>query len=224
MAADEVMLAGAIGGTASLRFYGWSPATLSLGYFQPAASRLADPRLAALPYVRRATGGHALVHDRELTYSLALPAGEPWQDSRPWSTRMHEIIRDAFRTLGVELQLAGSERDPSTILCFRQYTPGDLLCRGAKVVGSAQRRSHGALLQHGGILLAQSAYTPSLPGVAETTGISVIADEVRIGIVREFAQATSWSIADHGWSPTDSHHIGDLVRRKYTHPNWNDRR
>src|SRR4051812_16012691 len=79
MAADEVMLEAAVAGTASFRTYGWTAVTLSLGYFQPAAVRLADPLLASLPFVRRASGGATLVHDREVTYALALPAGPPWQ-------------------------------------------------------------------------------------------------------------------------------------------------
>src|SRR5262245_54161477 len=96
MAADEALLehAHATGGRA-LRFYTWEPATLSLGYFQPAAERLPDPRLAALPYVRRSTGGGAIVHDRELTYALAFPRG--WQPSggSTWTCQMHGLIRSA---------------------------------------------------------------------------------------------------------------------------------
>src|SRR4051794_38575411 len=79
MAADEVLLQAAAAGMAGLRFYEWSKATLSLGYFQPAAERLHDVKLAKLPWVRRPTGGEALVHQHELTYALALPAGLPWQ-------------------------------------------------------------------------------------------------------------------------------------------------
>src|SRR5262249_20087454 len=79
MAADEVLLEGAVAGTAALRFYGWSEPTLSLGYFQPESERHTDAQLSPLPVVRRATGGSALVHDHELTYALALPAGFDWQ-------------------------------------------------------------------------------------------------------------------------------------------------
>src|SRR5947199_97360 len=80
MAADDALLEGtATSGRPALRFYAWDPPTLSLGYFQPAADRLADPRLAALPFVRRPTGGGAIVHHHELTYALALPPGS-WRD------------------------------------------------------------------------------------------------------------------------------------------------
>src|SRR5712691_9259535 len=94
MAADEVLLETAAAGVASLRFYTWSPPTLSLGYFQPAASRLADPLLADLPWVRRASGGEALVHDRELTYALALPT-DLSAHSRKFSCgqEMHQVLQ-----------------------------------------------------------------------------------------------------------------------------------
>src|SRR4051812_49790187 len=100
MAADEAMLEAAAAGAASLRFYAWEPATLSLGYFQPEAVRHTDARLAALPFVRRPSGGATLVHDHELTYALALPPGPPWQPpgspAAAWLGRMHAVLATAL--------------------------------------------------------------------------------------------------------------------------------
>src|SRR5204863_1172395 len=101
MAADEVLLHAAAGGIASLRFYGWTRPTLSLGYFQPAAVRLNDPLLAPLPWVRRSTGGATLVHHHELTYAFALPPGLPWQPKGSWMLRMHRIIKFALESAGL---------------------------------------------------------------------------------------------------------------------------
>src|SRR5262245_4175177 len=94
MAADEAMLeTAAESGLASLRFYTWAAPTLSLGYFQSASvvRSLSSGLLASradhtqdLPWVRRSTGGAAIVHHRELTYSLALPAGKPWHSAESW--------------------------------------------------------------------------------------------------------------------------------------------
>ena len=67
MAADEALLESAARGVASLRFYTWTEPMLSLGYFQPAEERQADANLARLAWVRRATGGAAIVHHHELT-------------------------------------------------------------------------------------------------------------------------------------------------------------
>src|SRR5262245_25975442 len=79
MAADEALLMSAMNGVASLRFYGWSAPTLSLGYFQPHAPARAYPGLSGLAWVRRPSGGLALVHHFEVTYTLALPPGATWQ-------------------------------------------------------------------------------------------------------------------------------------------------
>ena len=98
MAADEVLLESAQDGIASLRFYGWSTATVSLGYFQADKLRREDGRLASLPLVRRPTGGGALVHHHEMTYALALPATSSWQGGgqSSWLCRMHGIIAEAL--------------------------------------------------------------------------------------------------------------------------------
>src|SRR5204863_8028098 len=129
--------------------------------------------LALLPYVRRPSGGGALVHHNEVTYAIALPAGAPWQTAGdPWLRRMHAIIAASLAELGVNVHLFAEKADAhgNAMLCFQQLTPGDLLVGSSKVVGSAQRRQRGALMQHGGILLAGSRYTPALPGILELTG------------------------------------------------------
>ncbi len=166
MAADEALLTSAVDGTASFRCYGWSRATLSLGYFQPAAPALAEPALAGLAWVRRPSGGSALVHHHELTYALALPSGPAWRPPPAgWGWGFHEIIRAALARLGIETHPCREERKKSSILCFLHHTPGDLLLGSCKIAGSAQRKRRGALLQHGGILLAQKPPTPlPLPG------------------------------------------------------------
>jgi len=93
MAADETLLESARRqGVASLRFYTWSEPTVSLGYFQAERLRLIDPLLGKLPWVRRPSGGAALIHDREVTYALTLPAGRPWQTAASWLERMHAFI------------------------------------------------------------------------------------------------------------------------------------
>src|SRR5262245_25028554 len=155
MAADEVLLESAAQGMASLRLYEWSEPTLSLGYFQPERRRLDDERLAGLPFVRRMTGGDALVHHYEVTYALALPAGRPWQTVGPCGLCMHRIIAAALRRFRISPHLYASDRSApfAGLLCFQHVTPGDLVLGDHKVVGSAQRKQRGSLLQHGGILL-----------------------------------------------------------------------
>src|SRR5205823_294304 len=156
MAADEVLLESAVAGAGSLRFYGWTEATLSLGYFQPHRIRGSDERLAKLPFVRRPTGGGILVHHHELTYALGLPASLVRQEHQSWLGRMHTIIAQALSGLGVSTATVAEEKQAADLLCFQHFTAGDLVVNAAKVVGSAQRKQRGALLQHGAILLATS--------------------------------------------------------------------
>lgn len=94
MAADEVLLAwaGRTGGCC-LRFYEWTPGTLSLGYFQQAAERAGHAASLASPLVRRASGGGAIMHDRELTYSIAVPHASRWGRER---LALYDVAHDTL--------------------------------------------------------------------------------------------------------------------------------
>jgi lipoate-protein ligase A len=217
MAADETLL-GATG--PALRFYGWSEPTVSLGYFQSHAARL-----PGLPYVRRPSGGMMLVHHHELTYALALAAGAPWQGNEPWLRRMHRVIAAALAEFGIVARLhepPDAHRD--TPLCFRHLTAGDLLVGGAKVAGSAQRRHRGALMQHGGILLAASPFAPELPGLRELTGRDLGVEELVGEMRRVFEHETGWPIVSRGWTGEERDGIEGLVREKYATAAWNAKR
>ncbi len=228
MAADQALLESAAeAGTASLRFYTWPRATLSLGYFQPAAVRHSDARLVALPWVRRPSGGEALVHDHEVTYALALPPGAPWQRrGENWLWRMHGIIAEALAGLGVAARPCGEgeERRLGEVLCFLHQTPADLLVGGAKVVGSAQRKQRGALMQHGGILLAASPAAPQLPGIAELTGRRLAPPEVAAAVAAQFGRAAGAAVEAGDWSDAERRRVAELVATRYTQPGWNSKR
>src|SRR5262249_46223745 len=160
-----------------------------------------DARLAGLPYVRRPSGGATLVHHHEVTYALALPAGSPWQNGRPWLSRMHQVIAMALHRVGVNARLYGvPDKGPfNGVLCFQHLTPGDLIVGSAKVVGSAQRKQRGALMQHGGILLATSPYTPILPGIRELSGRDLSSEELCAAAAEEFQRETGWELATEEW-------------------------
>lgn len=226
MAADEILLEDAVAGAASLRFYAWDVATVSLGYFQPARVRLDDPRLADLPFVRRPSGGATLVHHLEVTYCLALPPGEPWRDERPWLRRMHGILSNALQQLGVAgaLHVPCADDTKEGPLCFRHFTPGDLMIGAAKVVGSAQRKLRGALMQHGSILLARSPHTPSLPGILELSGRKLTSEEVCQAVTDAFHVETGWRLEPAELAQPDQTRIAERVRGKYGHPCWNEKR
>jgi lipoate-protein ligase A len=226
MAADEVLLEAALAGVASLRFYGWEPATLSVGYFQPARVRLADERLAALPYVRRPSGGGTLIHHHEVTYAFGLPAGPPWQTGPSWLLRMHELIAAALAALGVtaRLHVPAGDAPFHGFLCFQHRTAGDLLLGPGKVVGSAQRRQHRALLQHGSMLLAASPHAPMLPGIRELSGRTLGTDETCAAVQEEWGRATGWPLRAGDWTDAERRRIEELAGGKYGRDEWNGKR
>src|SRR6059036_3931292 len=162
MAVDEVLLDGVAAGSAppTLRFYTWMPACLSLGYFQP-FSVVNDEgcRKLGIEIVRRPTGGRAILHDRELTYGVALPASLLGHDAGmlPSYRRLSLALQAGLQRLGIDVSLAPESEAPTRAVhgpaCFDRPSAHEILLRGRKVVGSAQVRRAGALLQHGSIVI-----------------------------------------------------------------------
>jgi lipoate-protein ligase A len=226
MAADEALLESAVGGTPSLRFYAWTEPTVTLGYFQSASSRDRDSAIAGLPFVRRLTGGNAIVHHHELTYALALPA--PWAGQRTadWLSRMHGIIAEGLGQFGVEVSChpANQSLPFSGTLCFQHFTPGDVMLAGSKIVGSAQRRRKGALLQHGSILLRRSPFAPGLPGIAELSGQLLNDVALQEKLSGEFARETSLAITPADWSEQERRRVQEFSALKYSQESWNRKR
>lgn len=137
--------------------YSWSAPTLSFGRNQPArglydARKLRD---SGVDVVRRPTGGRAILHNREVTYSVTAPLDDA-QSLRETYARINRILQSGLSRLGVFVEAAArSDRAavPSIRPCFETPAEGELVAAGAKLVGSAQWREAGALLQHGSILV-----------------------------------------------------------------------
>ena len=158
MATDHTLVVRAARtGEGVLRVYSWAAPTLSLGRNQRACGSYDLDAIAArgIAVVRRPTGGRAILHHRELTYSVAAPAppGEPL--ARTYA-RLNAIVIDTLRRLGVDARLATRSAPalaPGLTPCFDAPAPGEVEWHGRKLAGSAQWRDRGALLQHGSILI-----------------------------------------------------------------------
>jgi lipoate-protein ligase A len=143
-------------GEAVVRVYSWSAPTLSFGRNQRTTGYDQDELgRAGLALVRRPTGGRAILHHREITYSVTAPAGpdEPIAAAYSW---INELLLGALRSLGVAAELARPverARVPDENPCFAEPAAGEITAQGRKLVGSAQYRHDGALLQHGSILV-----------------------------------------------------------------------
>ncbi len=144
------------GGDGYLRFYQWDPSCISFGRHEPALTRYDRGRIEALGLdtVRRPTGGRAVWHARELTYSVAAPE-TAMGSLRDAYHRIHDTIARALQGLGVAARLAPARRavPVDAGACFAIAAGGEVVVAAGKVVGSAQMQSGGALLQHGSVLL-----------------------------------------------------------------------
>jgi lipoate-protein ligase A len=158
MALDETLMARARRtGETVLRVYTWSSPVLSLGRNQRARGIYAADELArrGIAVVRRPTGGRALLHRREITYSVTAPARADEGLTATYD-RVNALLVEALGSLGVPVAIArpaGRSLSPSALPCFAEPSLGEIVVGGRKLVGSAQWRENGALLQHGSIIV-----------------------------------------------------------------------
>lgn len=228
----------------TLRFYRWRPACLSLGV----AQRLQrDVDLAAcaelgIDVVRRQTGGRAILHDQEVTYSLVTAANDPL-------VRAHSIV-ESYRTisaalcaglieLGVMPELAPRPEAGSakSAACFDLPSDYEITLGGRKLIGSAQARKHGVILQHGSLLLHADAQILSkvlrlpedLTGAAlaqrlialdEALGGLPTFDAVVAALVRGFEQTWRIMLEPGELSPAEEARAAELVSERYANPAW----
>jgi lipoyl(octanoyl) transferase len=230
MAVDQVLLeTAAESGRPSLRFYTWSEPTLSLGYFQRYADREQHRASLDCPLVRRQTGGGAILHDRELTYSVAASAlNRSTAEAQRLYDSIHTALVDVLAMRGIEARLCMLEAAPDTqataFLCFERRSRGDVLLGKDKICGSAQRRLQAGILQHGSLLLARSAAAPRLAGLSELTGKAWDIQDVLEPWRREIASRLHLALEPQPLTPLELDRVRQLVIEKYDAARWNRRR
>jgi lipoate-protein ligase A len=164
MALDEALLNSVANGRSSpvLRFYRWHPATVTLGYAQSVHTDLDLDVCASagLDVVRRSTGGRAVLHDHEVTYSVIAPlntglfGGSVLECYRV----IAEVLQKTLLQLSLPAELVpgksrGGQRNAMKAVCFSAPSQYELVIEGRKVAGSAQKRHGQSFLQHGSIPL-----------------------------------------------------------------------
>jgi len=222
MARDEslLLIAGDDSHPASpvLRLYQWEPATVSLGYFQTLDEVRAQPSpIRDMPVVRRLTGGGAIVHHDELTYSLVLPASHPLVQSGPMPLYLivHAAAIDMLASFRISAQCvgcgggAGGRHGP--FLCFDRRHPLDVVVGSRKVVGSAQRRSRTAVLQHGSLQLGPLRGLGHLPP-CPADWAQPFADAVAARLQARPIRVEWWP---------DALRLAGHLQARYADPHWN---
>ncbi len=228
MAVDEVLLdSAAEQGLATLRFYQWSEPTLSLGYFQHYAARQSHGASRGCPAVRRQTGGGAILHDNELTYSLALPCASPLAaDAVRLYQAVHEALRACLAQSKVEVTVCAASESVATpaFLCFQRRAVGDVLLDTAKVCGSAQAQATRRDLATWIGAAARSKCAPELPGIFDLTAKRIEAETLAVAWSEAISRQLQLSPTAGRLSELEVALARDLALEKYGTARWNERR
>lgn len=251
MAVDEAILTSVREGATppTLRLYGWSPPCLSLGRNQPLADvDLGACRAAGVDVVRRPTGGRGILHIDELTYCVTLPQADPLADGGVLESyrRLSEGLLAGLGRLGVEAIQVIGEQDLAadlTAICFDTPSNYEVTVGGRKLVGSAQWRARGGVLQHGSLPLhgditrivscltfsdservaRREALHRRATTLEETLGRRVPFDQMAQAMTSGFAQALNLTMAP-GELTAQEHALAMVLRReRYAASGWTAR-
>ena len=209
MALDEALLEAMPRlGQPVIRFYGWTEPAASFGYFQKYAE--VEAWTALRPLVRRPTGGGIVPHDADWTYSLVWPATHAWYGLAAIESyrRVHEWIQAAFEKLGLVTELALHPVKTAPGQCFAGFERFDLLRRGRKIAGAAQRRTRQGLLIQG------SVQPPSSVDRSDWQQAMLKSAETREGVC--------WT--EYHFDEQLKERVRELVQVKYSQASYNRKR
>ncbi|MBN1202630.1 MAG: lipoate--protein ligase family protein [Anaerolineae bacterium] len=252
MAVDQAIMEAVAQGHVppTLRLYAWVPPCLSLGYMQP-MSDVDHERLAARGWelVRRMTGGRAILHTDELTYSVAVQADTPIVagDIVASYRRLSQALLTALLRLGANVDAdkrTQSQRSTKGPVCFEVPSHYEITASGKKLVGSAQVRKFGAVLQHGSLPLTgditrivdalvfpdedkREAVRERVRRRAATlegvTGQAVAWDEAAAALADSFKDTFDLTFTNGDLTPDEQTRAEDLRASVYTTDDWNAR-
>ncbi|MBI3962820.1 MAG: threonylcarbamoyl-AMP synthase [Deinococcus sp.] len=204
MAVDQALLEQAA--VPTLRLYQWAPPAVSVGrsHWPPPHQLFLRAEQRGYHLVRRLTGGGTILHDDELTYALVAPAARLPQGVAAAFAFLTAAVRDALKQLGLDTQLAKGDR-LNHPLCFAQQASGEVTWRGRKLIGSAQARRRGWLLQHGALPLTLD------PAVHEAVMAGTVDGTLAaraIGLVEVLRRRPSWEELTQAFQTGFAHTLG----------------
>ncbi|HJM38995.1 MAG TPA: biotin/lipoate A/B protein ligase family protein [Planctomycetota bacterium] len=212
MARDEALLE--LRTLPTLRFYRWSKPTLSLGYFQKASDLPLDAaRARGCEIVRRTTGGKAILHEHELTYSICLPetgvfTGDPAESMETLHTSLlNELAQQSGQTVSLRKESVMTSDIAQSEWCFEDSSPLDIALEGRKLLGSAARRRKGWVLFHGSLVLTAPQETPRIGALGAEPDIP--------RLVRAFEQGTQYTFAEGSWTPEELSSAKRIAKEKF---------
>lgn len=253
MAVDEAILksVGQSQVAPTLRLYAWNPPCLSLGFAQPVQD-VDLPALAGRGWhlVRRPTGGRAILHADELTYSVIAPLNEPrvYGSVLESYSRLAQALLKALEHIGLPARADkeyahSAEVQPAGPVCFEVPSKYEITANGKKIIGSAQARRKDGVLQHGSLPLSgdltritqvlsysdeetRSRAAERLLEHAttiETLGFSVTWETCAAAFQTAFAETLDLNLHEDSLTSAEKRRAAELVEQKYNHPSWTNR-
>ena len=252
MAADQAIIEhiGRRAAIPTLRLYAWDPPCLSLGQGQP----FADVDIVRLEergwdVVRRPTGGRAILHTDEITYSIIAPADEPRVAGSILESynRLSIALLEAVKALGLPVEIkedTGPNREAPNPVCFEVPSAYEITVNGKKIIGSAQARRKEGVLQHGSLPLtgnlaritdvlafsddssrseAAARLLSRATTVRDVLGHEVLWNDAAQALVWAFEAKLGLTLETGELSASELSRADELVREKYNHPDWTRR-
>ncbi|KAB8139437.1 lipoate--protein ligase family protein [Gracilibacillus oryzae] len=232
-----------------IRFYEWEPAGLSVGYFQKTTNKIDLDALKKqnIPLVRRLTGGRAVLHDKELTYSVVVSEDHP---DMPHSVKdayrvISQGLLEGFHLLGVDASFAipeGKLETTQSAVCFEEPSWYELVIDGKKAAGSAQTRQKGVILQHGSIPItidddklydfflysnekvkerAKKAFKDKAVAIQDVLSKKVTMEDTKKAFHQGFAKGLNIDFVAYDFSESQLKEIDELMKTKYMDDSWN---
>ncbi len=245
MAVDEALFHSAVEELAppTVRLYGWSRPTLSIGFRQELSKTcdLDACRRLRVDTVRRLTGGRAVLHDRELTYCVAAGTEEPFRglSVREVYLWVSDVLRRAFERNGIPVDRAPSQTDKAdqtlddALPCFTVPTRHEITSGGRKLVGAAQKWSRRGFVQHGSVLMEldcalwskvlgqDAAAMTEAVGVVELSGKRLTTSQLMQLLASEFERTLGEPASEDELLPPEMKMATALAEEKYASPEWN---
>ncbi len=221
----------------TLRLYGWSSPSVSIGSFQKWEPEWEDLiEQGKLRFVRRITGGRALLHDRELTYSVVASTKDPLFSEGIKGTfyAVSGGLLAGLKSLGVAAEIYAPPRShrierPQSALCFASTSWYEITARGKKLIGSAQRRWVAHFLQHGSLILEKSPaagfpLSENQIGLAEFLPLLPPQETLQKALRFGFESSLPIQLESSALTSEEIKTSERLVREKYGNPAWTLRR
>ncbi len=235
MARDEALLqTTAATGTPALRLYFWEQPCLSLGYFQKYEDREGHHASRSCECVRRSSGGGAILHHHELTYSYAVPVEATTRSTEAYYDAFHDSLVETFAAYGVtattyrNAAAIATAEQPSEqpFLCFQRRTDADIVANGVKLTGSAQRKRYQSLLQHGSVLLKMSAFAPELPGAVSLSETHDTLEPLEFAHhwLPLLASRLQVQLVEGDWADEELHLAAEIGAGKFSQSAWTRKR